>query len=354
MTRMNVLGVAARAVANGLGIAARAVATATAAAAAVTATALLLSAAAPAQTQASAVWPAREVKIIIGFSAGGTTDIITRTLAPELTKQWGQAIVIENRTGAGGNIGADLVAKARPDGYTLFMGSVGPLAVNASLYKSMPYDNLKDLTPVTLVADVPNMLVFNPRAMPAANFGEFLALLKAHPGKYFYGSTGSGTASHLAGELLRLQTGVDITHVPYKGAVALNDVLAGESVHFMFPTIPAAIQHVKSGKLRAVAVTSLKRSAGLPELPTIAEAGVAGFDASSWFGLVAPAGLPREIALKISADVARVLKLPEIRERFIAQGADPVGSTPEQFAQYMRSETAKWARLVKASGAKAE
>ena len=304
--------------------------------------------------QAQSSWPAREIKIIIGFSAGGTTDIITRTLAPELTKLWGQAIVIENRTGAGGNIGAEMVVKAKPDGYTLFMGSVGPLAVNASLYKSMPFDNLKDLTPVSFVADVPNMLVYTPKAMPAANFREFMALLKAHPGKYFYGSTGSGTTSHLSGELLKAQTGVEITHVPYKGAVALNDVLAGESVHFMFATIPSAIQHVRAGKLRAVAVTSLKRSAGVPDVPTVAESGFPGFDASSWFGLVGPAGLPREIANKISADIARILKQPDLRERFIQQGADPVGSTPEEFGEHMKNETAKWARLVKASGAKAD
>ena len=303
---------------------------------------------------AQGAWPAREVRIIIGFSAGGTTDIITRTLAPELSRLWGQPIVIENRTGAGGNIGADLVAKAKPDGYTLFMGSVGPLAVNASLYKSMPFDNLKDLTPIALVADVPNMLVFNPKALPVANFREFLALLKANPGKYFYGSTGSGTTSHLSGELLRSQTGVEITHVPYKGAVALNDVLSGESVHFMFATIPSAIAHVRAGKLRAIAVTSLKRSAGVPDVPTVAESGVPGFDASSWFGLTGPANLPREIAQKIALDVARILKGPEMRERFVSQGADPVGSTPDEFAEHMKSETAKWARLVKASGAKAD
>ena len=303
---------------------------------------------------AQGAWPAREVRIIIGFSAGGTTDIITRTLAPELSRLWGQPIVIENRTGAGGNIGADLVAKAKPDGYTLFMGSVGPLAVNASLYKSMPFDNLKDLTPITLVADVPNMLVFNPKALPVANFREFLALVKANPGKYFYGSTGSGTTSHLSGELLRSQTGVEITHVPYKGAVALNDVLSGESVHFMFATIPSAIAHVRAGKLRTIAVTSLKRSAGVPDVPTVAESGVPGFDASSWFGLTGPANLPREIAQKIALDVARILKDPEMRERFVSQGADPVGSTPDEFAEHMKSETAKWARLVKASGAKAD
>ncbi len=302
----------------------------------------------------STAWPTREVKIVIGFSAGGTTDIIARMLAPELSKLWGHAIVIENRAGAGGNIGGDLVAKARPDGHTLFMGSVGPLAVNASLYKSMPFDNLKDLTPISLVADVPNMLVFAPKALPINNFQEFLTQVKANPGKYFYASTGSGTTSHLAGELLKAQAGLAITHVPYKGAVALNDVLAGESVHFMFATIPSAIQFVKAGRLKAIAVTSLKRSAGVPDVPTIAESGIAGFDASSWFGLTGPAGLPPEIANKISADIARVLKQPEMRERFIAQGADPVGSTPAEFAAYMRAETEKWAKLVKASGAKAD
>ena len=315
---------------------------------------LLLLALVSNDADAQGTWPTREVRIIIGFSAGGTTDIITRTLAPELTRLWGQPIVIENRTGAGGNIGTDLVAKSRPDGYTLVMGSVGPLAVNASLYRNMPYDNLKDLTPVSLVADVPNMLVFNPKAMSAANFAEFMSLIKANPGKYFYGSTGSGTTSHLSGELLRHQTGIDITHVPYKGAVALNDVLAGESVHFMFATIPSAIQHVRAGKLRAIAVTSLKRSAGVPDVPTVAESGVPGFDASSWFGLAGPAALPREIALKISGDIARILKVPEMRERFVAQGADPVGSTPDEFAAHMRAETVKWARLVKASGARAD
>ena len=303
---------------------------------------------------AQSAWPTREVKIIIGFSAGGTTDIITRTLAPDLTRLWGQPIVIENRTGAGGNIGAEMVAKSKPDGYTLFMGSVGPLAVNASLYKVMPFDNLKDLTPVSFVADVPNMLVYNPKTFAAVNFKEFMALVKAGPGKYFYGSTGSGTTSHLAGELLKAQAGIEITHVPYKGAVALNDVLAGDSVHFMFATIPSAIQHVRAGKLRAVAVTSLKRSAGVPEVPTVAESGYPGFDASSWFGFTGPAALPPEIALKISADVARILKQPEMRERFIQQGADPVGSTPEAFGTHMKNETAKWARLVKSSGAKAD
>ena len=234
------------------------------------------------------------------------------------------------------------------------MGSVGPLAINASLYKHMPYDNLKDLAPVTLVAHVPNMLVVNPRTVPAQTFQEFVALAKANPGKYFYASTGSGTSSHLSGVLLNLQAGLDLTHVPYKGAVALNDVLAGDSVQCMFATIPSAIQLVRGGKLRALAVTSLHRSGGVPDVPTVAESGFPGFDASSWFGLVGPAGLPREIALKLQTEVARILKNPALREKFIQQGADPIGNTPDEFGQYMKDETAKWAKIVKASGAKAD
>ena len=299
-------------------------------------------------------YPNRPITIIVGFSAGGTTDIITRLISDELRKGLGQPIIIENKPGAGGNIGGEIVAKAKPDGYTLLMGSVGPLAINASLYKRMPYDNLKDLTPITLVAHVPNMLVVNPRTVPAQTFQEFVALAKANPNKYFYASTGSGTSSHLSGVLLNLLAGLDLTHVPYKGAVALNDVLSGEQVQCMFATIPSAIQLVRGGKLRALAVTSLRRSGGVPDVPTVAESGFPGFDASSWFGLVGPAGLPREIAQKIQTEVARILKDPGLREKFIQQGADPSGNTPEEFGQYMKDETAKWAKIVKASGAQAD
>jgi len=201
---------------------------------------------------------------------------------------------------------------------------------------------------------VPNMLVVNPRTLPAQTFQEFVSMVKATPNKYFYASTGSGTSSHLSGVLLNGLAGLDLTHVPYKGAVALNDVLSGEQVQCMFATIPSAIQLVRSGKLRALAVTSLKRSEGVSNLPTIAESGYPGFDAGSWFGLVGPAGLPREIALKIQGEVARILKEPAMREKFVQQGADPVGSTPDEFGQYMRDETAKWAKVVQASGAKAD
>jgi tripartite-type tricarboxylate transporter receptor subunit TctC len=303
---------------------------------------------------AQGTYPTRQITMVVGFSAGGSTDIVARLLAEEMRKSWGQPVVIDNRPGAGGNIGANMVAKAKPDGYTLLMGSVGPLAINASLYPTMPYDNLKDFTPISLVVHVPNMLVVNPKAMPVQSFAEFVALLRANPGKYFFASTGPGTSSHLSGELLKAMAGVQATHVPYKGAVALNDLLSGEQVHFMFATIPSVIEFVRAGRLRALAVTSATRSAAVPDLPTVAESGFPEFEASSWFGLLGPAELPREIVLKLRAEVVRALKIPEIRSKLVAQGADPVASTPEEFADYLRSETMKWAKVVKASGAKAD
>src|SRR5215472_11096479 len=295
-------------------------------------------------------YPNRPITMVVGFTAGGSTDIVTRLIAEEMRKSWGQPVVIDNRPGAGGNIGAALVAKAKPDGYTLLMGSVGPLAINASLYPSMPYDNLKDFTPISLVVHVPNMLVVNPAAMPVNSFAEFVALLKANPGKYFFASTGTGTSSHLSGELLKTMAGVQATHVPYKGAVALNDLLAGEQIHFMFATIPSVIEFVRAGRLRALAVTSRMRSEAVPDIPTVAESGYPEFEASSWFGLLGPAELPRDVVAKIQGEVVRALKIPEIRSKLVQQGADPVGSTPEEFAAYLRSETAKWSKVVKASG----
>ena len=312
---------------------------------------LVLAAASIAHAQGD--WPSKQITIVVGFSPGGSTDFVARIMADEFRKAWGQAVVVENKPGAGGNIGANLVAKAKPDGYTLLMGSVGPLAINATLYANMPYDNIKDFQPVSQVVGAPNMLVVNPASLPAKDFPDFLRLLKANPNKYFYASTGIGTSAHLSGELLKSMTGVEVTHVPYKGAVALNDLLSGEQVHFMFATIPSVIQHVRSGRLKGIAVTTKTRSASSPDLPTIAELGYPDFEASSWFGLLGPAGMPREIAMKVQAEVARIIKIPEIREKLVQQGVDPVGSTPDEFAAYIRSETEKWAKVVRMAGAKA-
>jgi tripartite-type tricarboxylate transporter receptor subunit TctC len=313
-----------------------------------------LAIAAASTVQSQAVWPARQVTIVVGFTAGGSTDIVARLVADDLRRAWGQPVVVENKPGAGGNIGAAFVAKAKPDGYTLLMGSVGPLAINASLYKNMPYDNLRDFAPITLVVHVPNMLVVNPATIDARSFAEFVALLRASPGKYFFASTGTGTSAHLSGEQLKVMAGVDATHVPYKGAGGVSDVLAGGQPLFSFATIPSVIQFVRAGRLRALAVTSLKRSAAAPEVPTVAESGLPEFEASSWFGLLGPAGLPREIVDKVHAETVRIVRLPAISEKLSQQGADPVGSTPEEFAEYMRAETRKWARIVRASGATAE
>jgi tripartite-type tricarboxylate transporter receptor subunit TctC len=315
---------------------------------------LAASAFAASSASAQSSYPSRQISFVVGFSAGGTTDIVARLIAEEMRKSLGQPIVIENKAGAGGNIGATIVAKAKPDGYTLLIGSVGPLAINASLYAKMPYDNLKDFTPISLIVHVPNMLVVNPSAMPVNSFADFVALLKANPGKYFFASTGTGTSSHLSGEQLKTMAGVEATHVPYKGAVALNDLLSGEQVHFMFATIPSVIEFVRVGRLRALAVTSKSRSAAVPEIPTVAESGFPDFEASSWFGLLGPADLPREIVSKLQGEVVRALKIPEIRDKLIAQGADPVGSSPEEFAAYIRGETAKWSKVVKSSGARAD
>jgi tripartite-type tricarboxylate transporter receptor subunit TctC len=318
------------------------------------AAAFAASALAPSSASAQSGYPSRQISFVVGFSAGGSTDIVARLIAEEMRKTLGQPIVVENKPGAGGNIGASIVAKAKPDGYTLLIGSVGPLAINASLYAKMPYDNLKDFTPISLIVHVPNMLVVNPSAMPVNSFPEFVALLKANPGKYFFASTGTGTSSHLSGEQLKTMAGVEATHVPYKGAVALNDLLSGEQVHFMFATIPSVIEFVRAGRLRALAVTSKSRSAAVPEIPTVAESGFPDFEASSWFGLLGPADLPREIVSKLQGEVVRALKIPEIRDKLTAQGADPVGSSPEEFAAYIRGETAKWSKVVKSSGARAD
>ena len=298
-------------------------------------------------------YPNKPIKIVVPFPPGGATDILARAIGFELQKAWGQSVVIENKPGAGGNTGADLVAKSPPDGYTLIMATVGTHAINMSLYTKMPYDAVKDFEPIVLVAGVPNLLVVHP-SVPAKTVKELTALAKAQPGKLNVASSGNGTSIHLAAELYKQMAGVDILHVPYKGsAPAVADLLGGQ-VQMMFDNMPVSLPHAKAGKLRALAVTSLKRSPALPDVPTMDEEGLKGFDATSWFGLLAPAGTPKDIIAKLNAASVAALATPDMRERLAAQGADPVGNTPDQFAAFIKAEIEKWAKIVKASGARVD
>lgn len=298
-------------------------------------------------------YPSKPVRMVVPFPPGGTTDILARAVGQKLSEAWGQQVVIDNRPGAGGNIGTDIVAKAPADGYTLLMGTVGTHAINASLYAKLPFDPIKDFAPVALVASVPNVLVVN-ATIPATSVKELIALAKSKPGQLNFASSGNGTSIHLSGELFKSMTGTSILHIPYKGSSpALADLIGGQT-NMMFDNLPSSMGHIKSGKLRALAVTSAKRSPALPDVPTIAEAGVAGYEASSWFGVLAPAGTPKEIVAKINADIVKALGVPEIKERLSSQGAEPVGNTPEQFAAYIGTELVKWAKVVKDSGAKIE
>jgi tripartite-type tricarboxylate transporter receptor subunit TctC len=317
--------------------------------------ALALLAALPAQAQ---TWPSRPVRIVVPFPPGGTTDIVARSIGVELQRTWQQPVIIDNRPGAGGNIGAAEVAKGAPDGYTLLMGTVGTHAINQALYTQtggrMPFDPVKDFVPITLVAGVPNVMVVNAR-LPVNSVAEFIAYARDRPGELNLASSGNGTSIHLTGELFKTVTGIYMVHFPYRGsAPALTDLIAG-NMTVMFDNLPSALPHIRSGRLKALAVTSRTRSAALPNVPTIEEAaGLKGFDATSWFGLFAPAGTPRPIIDRIQGDVARALAQAEVRERFVSQGAEPGGNSPEQFAAYIRAETDKWARVVKYSNAKVD
>jgi tripartite-type tricarboxylate transporter receptor subunit TctC len=298
-------------------------------------------------------YPSRPIRLVVPFPAAGTTDLLARAMAQKLSEALGQQVVVDNHPGAGGNIGADLVAKSAPDGYTLLMGTVGTHAINVSLYARMPYDAVKDFVPVVLVAGVPNVLVVNP-ALPVKTVADLIKLAKDQPGVINFASSGNGTSIHLSGELFKSLTGVQMTHVPYKGsAPALTDLIGGQ-VQVMFDNLPSALPQIKAGKLRAIAVTSIKRAPALPDLPTIAESGVPGFEASSWFGILAPAGTPREIVLRINREANKALQGAEMKEKLLAQGAEAVGNSPEFFVDYIRSETTKWAKVVKDSGAKVD
>ena len=307
---------------------------------------------------AQANWPTKPVRIVVPFAPGGTTDILARAVAPELSKAFGQQFVVDNRAGAGGNVGADIVAKSPGDGYTLLMGTVGTHGINKSVYAKMPFDPQKDFAPITLVAGVPNVMVMN--AEKAGKLGinsvaDFVKYAKSRPGQLSMASSGNGTSIHLSGELFKSRTGIFMTHIPYRGSgPALLDLIGG-NVDVMFDNLPSAMPQIKGGKLKAFAVTSAQRSAALPDLPTVEEAGkLKGFEASSWFGLLAPAGTPPEIVSRIQQEVAKALATPAIKEKMLAQGAIPSGNTPQEFAKLIDSEITKWAQVVKVSGAKVD
>ncbi|MDF1484839.1 tripartite tricarboxylate transporter substrate binding protein [Ramlibacter sp. H39-3-26] len=308
---------------------------------------LALGSAVPAQAQGA--YPNKVITIVVPFAAGGTTDILARVVGQYLGPELGQQVVVDNRAGAGGNIGGQLVARAAPDGYTLFMGTVGTHAINQSLYKKMPFDPIKDFAPISRVANVPNLLVANPQ-QPFKTVPELIAYAKANPGKINFGSAGNGSSIHLSGELFKSMTGVAMQHVPYKGSAPAVTDLLGNQIAIMFDNMPSSIQHVRSGKLRPIAVTTAKRSPELPDVPAIGEF-VPGYEATSWFGLLAPAKTPPEVIAKIDAALFKVLNNPEVMKKLSEQGADPVVETPEQFAAFIRAETAKWGKVVKESGA---
>ncbi|HEY1226112.1 MAG TPA: tripartite tricarboxylate transporter substrate binding protein [Ramlibacter sp.] len=295
-------------------------------------------------------YPSKPVKVIVAFTAGGTTDILTRAVSQKLTEKLKQPFLVDNKPGAGGNLGTEIAARSAPDGYTLIVNSVGPIAVNPTLYRKLPVNPLTDLVPVVQIADVPNVLVVNP-AVPAKTLKEFVAFAKGNPGKLNYGSTGIGTSSHLSGYMLGKRTGAEYTHIPYKGAEALKDLLAGR-VEFMFATIPSVIQHIKSGGLRALAVTSVNRSRSMPDVPTVIESGFPNFEAGSWFGFFAPKGTPESVVATINKAVNEAL--PGLESQLVREGADPVGGSPAQFAQFIQKEYEKWRVVVRESGAVAE
>ena len=301
---------------------------------------------------AAQTYPSKPIRMIVPFAPGGGTDILARIIGQQLADAWGQPVNVENRAGASGNLGTELVARSAPDGHTLVM-AINTHAVNASLYSKLPFDPVKDFIPVILVATTANILVVHP-SVPANSVQELIALAKAQPGKLNYASGGSGTTSHLAAELFKTMAGVDMIHVPYKGGgAAYTDLISGQ-VQLYFVGIPGTVQYLKAGRLRALGVTTPRRSPAAPEVPTIAEAGLPGFSATTWWGLLAPAGTPTALIARIDGEVARILKMPEVRAKLDAQGFEPVASTPESFAAFMRSEIDLWARAVKASGARAE
>jgi tripartite-type tricarboxylate transporter receptor subunit TctC len=311
-------------------------------AAALLAALALLPGAAPAQV----TYPTKPIRLIVPSPPGDGSDLMARAIGDKLAQAWGQPVVVDNRQGAGGRVGTEAAAKAAPDGYTLIMGNAGSHGINAALYKDLPYDVERDFAPITQVMRAPNVLVVTP-SLPAKNVTEFIALLKANPGKYSYGSGGNGSSAHFTAELFKSMAGVDIAHIPYKGATpALTDVIAGEVVMFM-GNLPPAMGHIKAGRVRALAVTTAQRTPLAPDLPTVAESGLPGFETVAWFGLFAPAGTPREIVDKLRDEVAKIIQQPDVRERIATLGGEPVGNTPAAFAVIVRDDVAKWKKVAR-------
>jgi tripartite-type tricarboxylate transporter receptor subunit TctC len=297
-------------------------------------------------------YPAKPIRYVVGYTPGGAADILARAVGAKLTEAWGQSVIVENRSGAGTNIGSEIAAKSPPDGYTLFMPTVAN-AINVTLYPKLAYDPIKDFTFVTNIATVPGIVVVHP-SVPAKNVKELIALAKAHPNELRHGSTGIGSPHHLAGELFKTMAGIKMIHVPYKGASpALVDVVAGH-IEIYFGAFVSVLPHVKSGRVRALGVTTLKRVSVLPEVATIDEQGLKGFETGSWFGVAVPTGTPRDIVNKLHSEVVRIIKLPEVTDRIASEGAQFVGDTPEQFTAFFKAEIVKWGNAVRASGAKPE
>lgn len=308
--------------------------------------ALLAASALPLPLQAATAFPTKPIRIIVAYTPAGTTDILARALAQKMSETWNQPVIVDNRPGANGNIGTEVAARAVPDGHSLVMATAGTHGINVSLYRKLNWHPVKDFAPVSLTAMVPNIMVVN-NSLPVKNVREFVAHVKANPGKLSYGSPGNGSTAHLSMELFKTMTGSNLVHIPYKGSAGvLADVMGGQ-IAVTIDNMPPYVPQVKAGKIRALAVSTAKRSSALPDLPTIAEAGVPGYEAGAWFGLLAPAGTPKAIVAQLSAESARILKLPDVSKRISELGAEPVGSTPEEFAALIQSEIAKWAKVIK-------
>lgn len=294
----------------------------------------------------AAEYPLRPIRVIVPFPAGGNADILARIMAQKMSEAWKQTVVVDNRAGAAGIIGAEAVAKSAPDGYTLLMGTTGTQTTNPAVYSKLPYDSLRDFAPVSNFADSPFLLVTHP-SLPVRTVKEVIALAKARPGQLHYASFGPGSSAHLVGEMLRSTARIEIVHVAYKGGPpALADLIGGH-IEMMFNLLPIVVPHVKSGRLRAIAVTASKRAPALPDVPTFAEAGIPDFEAGSWYGVLAPAGTPKEIIARLSSEISRILSLADVRQRLAAEGAEPIGNTPEQFAEQIRRDLARWAKIAR-------